>query len=131
MRKLVISGSLSLENKIKYWVKYFDDLNYEVLNYPKKFSSEYFLENYSDIYKDFLVSISNSDILFVMNEDKNGIKGYIGAASYAELCFAISQNLLYDKKIEIYLYQRPGTQVQCYNEIAMWLNLGKVKIWNK
>lgn len=66
-----------------------------------------------------------------MNEDKEGVQGYIGAASYAELCFAISQNLIYDKKIEIYLYQLPSIQVQCYKEIMMWVDLGEVRVWNK
>ncbi|MCI8671497.1 MAG: hypothetical protein HFI36_05635 [Bacilli bacterium] len=130
MKNLVISASLSLDERISYWVKYFNNLNYNVLNYPKKINENNFLEIYPSIYRDFLESIIKADTLFIMNEDKNGVKGYIGSAVYAELCFAIAQNLIYDKNIEIYLYQMPSVEVSCYNEIKLWLELDKIKIWN-
>ena len=38
-------------------------------------------------------------MLFIMNEDKNGIEGYIGYEAYAELLFGLSQNLIHQKNI--------------------------------
>lgn len=35
MEKLVISGSSKLEDKVKYWVDYFENKGYQVLDYPR------------------------------------------------------------------------------------------------
>ena len=35
MKKVVISGSSILQTKVNYWLKYFKDKNYEILDYPK------------------------------------------------------------------------------------------------
>lgn len=129
MKNLVISASLSLDERISYWVKYFNNLNYNVLNYLKRLM-KIISWRYIQVFIETLESIIKADTLFIMNEDKNGVKGYIGSAVYAELCFAIAQNLIYDKNIEIYLYQMPSVEVSCYNEIKLWLELDKIKIWN-
>ena len=65
-----------------------------------------------------------------MNEDKNGIKGYIGAESFAELCFGVVQNFIYNKNIEIIILQMPDEKVQSYQEIVLWLKLGWIKLYN-
>jgi hypothetical protein len=59
-----------------------------------------------------------------MNENKNGIVGYLGAESFAEMAFGVAQNLLYNKNIEILLLQLPGNKVQSYDEILLWMKLG-------
>ena len=35
MKKIVISGSSKLQDKVEYWISYFKNLNYEILDYPK------------------------------------------------------------------------------------------------
>ena len=76
MKKIVISGSAKLQDKIKYWNKLFSNKNYKVLDYPKPIEKEKFKELYRSIHKTFFQNIIKTDMLFVMNEDKNGIKGY-------------------------------------------------------
>ncbi len=66
----------------------------------------------------------NTDYLFVMNEDKNSIKGYIGAETFAEMGFAVTQKLLYDKPIVVVLYQKPSESVFSYDEVCLWHSLG-------
>lgn len=131
MKKIVIAGSTKIQDKVKYWKNYFEQNNYDVLDYPQKIKKDMFLEIYPDIHINFLKSIVGSDILFVMNEDKNDIKGYIGYETFAELLFGLSQKLVYNKDIELYILKMPDRSVQCYDEIDLWLKLGWIKIYKE
>jgi len=130
MKKVVISGSSKLQNKIIKWKEYFKEKNYEIIDYPKQIDVNEFIEIYPTIHKQFFQNIAKTDLLFIMNEDSNNITGYIGAQTYAELSFGISQNLIYDKNIEILVYQMPSKEVKCYEEVKLYLELGWIKLYN-
>lgn len=89
------------------------------------------MKKYPIRHKEFFESITKTDILFIMNEDKNGITGYIGAESFAELAFGLTQNLLYNKNIELVILKMPSPEVQCYDEIYLWLKLGWIKLYKE
>ena len=89
------------------------------------------MKKYPIRHKEFFESITKTDILFIMNEDKNGITGYIGAESFAELAFGLTQNLLYNKNIELVILKMPSPGVQCYDEICLWLKLGWIKLYKE
>ena len=131
MKKIVIVGSAKLQDKINYWKSFFINKKYEILDFPKPIEEEKFLELYPNIHKNFFDNITKTDILFIMNEDKNDIEGYIGAESYAELTFGLAQNLIYDKNIELIVYKMPSKEVQCYDEIKLWLELGWIKLYEQ
>lgn len=131
MKKITISGSAKLQDKINNWRDYFKKLEYEILDYPKPIDSKYFMELYPEIHRKYFENISNSDILFIMNEDKNGIEGYIGAETYAELAYAVIQNLNYGKNIDVVLLKMPSNKIQCYDEIKLWLELGWIKLYKE
>lgn len=131
MKKIVIAGSAKLQKEIKTWVNYFESLNYTVLDYPKEIEKETLLKNYQSRYKEFFKNITNANILFIMNEDKNNIEGYIGAETFAELSFALAQKLIYEMDIELFIYKMPSKKVSCYDEINLYLNLGLLKLFKK
>lgn len=131
MKKITISGSAKLQDKINNWRDYFKKLEYEILDYPKPIDSKYFMELYPEIHRKYFENISNSDILFIMNEDKNGFEGYIGAETYAELAYAVIQNLNYGKNIDVVLLKMPSNKIQCYDEIKLWLELGWIKLYKE
>ena len=131
MKKIVISGSSKIKDSINYWTEYFKNKGYMVLDYPEAIKKEKFIELYPEVFKEFFVNISKADVMFVMNEDKNDIEGYIGAATYAELTFAIAQNLLYNKGIEVILLKMPSIEVSCYDEIKLWLELGWIRLYRE
>lgn len=131
MKKITISGSAKLQDKINNWRDYFKKLEYEILDYPKPIDSKYFMKLYPEIHRKYFENISNSDILFIMNEDKNGIDGYIGAETYAELAYAVIQNLNYGKNIDVVLLKMPSNKIQCYDEIELWLELGWIKLYKE
>lgn len=131
MKKIVIAGSAKLQDKINCWKSIFMNKEYEILDYPKSIDKEKFIELYPDVHKTFFDNITKTDILFIMNEDKNGIDGYIGAETYAELTFGLAQNLIYNKNIDLIILKMPSNRVQCYDEIKLWLELGWIKLYDK
>jgi len=128
-KKVVIAGSASLQDKVKFWKKYWEKKGCEVINYPSEIKQDGFLEKYPKVHKKFFENINEADILFVMNEDKNGTKGYLGAESFAEMCYGVSQNLLNINNTEIILLQKPSSEVQSIDEINLWLKLKWIKLW--
>lgn len=130
MQKIVISGSAKLPEKINYWVNYFSNKGYLVLDYPKTINKDEFLDLYPKIHKDFYQNIKKTDILFIMNEDKKGIEGYIGPAVFAELSYGVIE-YLNNRNILLMLLKMPSKEVNCYEEINLWLKLGWIKIWEE
>ena len=130
MKKIVISGSVKLQNELKTLFKNLKS-KYEILDYPKIIDKDKFLDEYPDIHKTFYKNITNTDVFLLFNHNLNGLNGYIGSAGFAELAFAITQNLIYGKSIEIYIYKMPDEHVNCYKEVSLWLNYGWLKIWDK
>ncbi len=128
-RKVVIAGSASLQKEVNNWSKYFEDKNYEVLDYPKEIDESKFMELYSNVHTEFLENITKTDMVFVMNEDKNGVVGYIGYEAYAELLFGLAQKLIYNKEIELVILKMPSRNVGCYEEISLWLKLGWIRLY--
>lgn len=128
-KKIVIAGSASLQRKVQYWKKFWEDEGYCVTDYPLPINDDNFLEEYPKVHMDFFRNITEADILFVMNEDKNGIVGYLGAESFAEMCFGVAQNLIYNKNLEVILLKKPSECIQSYEEIVLWLKLGWIKLY--
>ncbi len=131
MKNIVIAGSAKLQKKINKWITFFERENYKVLDYPLSIEEAKFMELYPNIHAKFLENITKSDILFIMNEDKNGIVGYIGYETYAELLFGLSQKLIYNKNIELIILKKPSINVGCYEEIDIWLKLGWIKLFKE
>ena len=100
----------------------------EVIDYPVGINSETFKDDYPNVFSDFFRHITEADILFVFNKDKNGIEGYIGAETFAEIAFAVVQKRIQKQDIEILLLKKPSSQVQSFDEIKLWLEYGWIQI---
>lgn len=128
-KKVVIVGSTSLQEKVLYWKKFWEDRGCLVTSYPSAIPKEIFIEEYPKVYTDFFRNITEADILFVMNEDKNGIGGYLGAESFAEMCFGVARNLVNGQDLDVILLKMPDDRVQSYEEIKLWLKLGWIILY--
>lgn len=123
--KVVIAGSAKLQNEIQKWIQYWNNKDgYSVLDYPKTIPQENFDELYPDVHKNFFRSIVEADVLFVANDKKNGVDGYIGAETFAELGFGLAQKLVNGKNIKLALACMPSKEMACYDEIVLWKKLG-------
>ena len=131
MKKVVISGSSKLKDDINYWILYFKNLGFDVIDHPKIIDSDKIEKLLKDVYKNFYTSIENADILFLMNEKNKGIDGYIGANSMSELTYAVIQNLIHGKNIDIYILNMPSKEVFGYDEINFYLNMGWIKLFDR
>ncbi len=126
MKKVVISGSAKLADKVEFWKKSFEEKGYEVINYP------HYDENidYDEKYKKFYTDIESCDIFFLMNEPKGNIEGYIGASTFGELTYAVMNNVVHKKNIKILMLNMPSMILFCYEELVRWIDLGWVKFYN-
>ncbi len=131
MRKVVISGSSKLQDKVNYWLEYFKNKNYEILDYPKAVEQEDYVKELPKIYKNFYTALENTDVYFLMNEEKHGIKGYIGASAISELTYVVILNLIHNKNIEIYILNMPSEEVSSYDEVKFWLDMGWIKLYKE
>lgn len=127
--KIVIAGSAGLQDEIQKWIQYWNSKEgCEVLNYPRAIPRDDFERSYPEVHAQFFKDITEADVLFIANGKKNGIEGYIGAETFAELGFGLAQNLIYGKNIKLILAHMPAKEVACYNEIILWLKLGWIDL---
>lgn len=155
MKKLVISGSSKLHERALYWRGYFEGRGYEVIDWPCPVSTESetvdepqtapglslgrwlspgdsdYAERLTKVYQRFYKNLDQADIFFLMNEDKDGIEGYIGASMIAEITYAIVNNLNRGRKVEINILKMPSKEQKCYEEVKFWLDQDWIKIYHR
>ncbi len=130
-RMLFLWSNWGNQKEIKEWKEAFENEGFEVIVYPVSIPKQNLKKEYPVVHKNFFKSLTNTDILFVLNEDKKGIKGYIGAEVFAEMAFAVALNLVYEKNIKIWLLKEPSRETQSYDEIKLWLELGWIELYKK
>lgn len=126
MKKIVISGSANIQKDLQNWNQWWADAGFEVLYCPDLIDfNKDFNSAYKDTYERFYRSLLKSDVLFVANEDKEGIVGYIGAQTFAEASFAVANNLVRNEgKITVIILKMPSEEVASFLEVTTWLDLG-------
>ena len=129
-KKLVIACSSKFEKEIEDWKEYFEKQGYQVINYPKKIDQEN-EKVYKEVYLKFFKSLDETDILFVLNGEKNGIEGYIGAETFAELSYTMVQRVNHNKDKKIWLLNKQSKEVKCYTEVTDFIKLGWIEIFDK
>lgn len=118
--RLVISGSSSLADKMKYWRDHLEESGYEILDWPKGIEESSFEESFPDVHRQFYAAIGKADMLFIPNEEKNGQAGYIGAGVFAEISFAMGLNFIRETKIKVLVLNRPSEESHFYEDITRW-----------
>ena len=126
-KKVVICASGSFEKEVLEWKKKLENDGFEVVKHPTKITED-FLNNYKKSFLDCYKSIPEADIIFVLNLEKNGIRGYIGPGVFAEMAYTIGINEAFNKKIEIlYLNPIPQSGLAYCEELKAWQDLGWIK----
>ena len=135
MKTIVISGSASLVDQVDYWINYFQERNYEVLDWPKYVGDTFTPEEYDNhktkCYIELYKNLENVDIYFLMNVGKKGIEGYIGTNAISELTYVVVQNLIHNANKEIYILKKPSPEQGCYEEVKFWLDKGWIKLFDE
>lgn len=129
-KNIVIIGSSKFLDKIEKLKDYLINKGYNVIEYPKKINH---LDEkvYINRYKSFFSALDSADEIFVANFDKNEIRGYVGAESFAELSFIVANNVLKNENRKIYLLNKPSEEVSSYFELNSFIKLGIIKIWDE
>lgn len=126
MKKVVICASYHFQNEFEHWKQKLESGGYEVILYPQEIKGD-FLRTYPQVYKEHYEKISQTDILFVLNLDKNGVSNYIGPSVFAEISHAIGLNVAQNKNIEIYCLNPLPKDLVYSCELELWGKLGWIK----
>lgn len=130
-KKIVIVGSASLQDRVEHWKSFWQKRGNEVIALPNALAPETLMGAYPQVHIDFYRNLEAANRVFVMNEDKNGVVGYLGSESFAELAYVVAQNLIHGKRIEVMLFKMPEQRVPCFDEVELWLNLGWIKLFDE
>lgn len=131
MKKIVIAGSRKLHEQIAYWRGYFEGRGFEVTDWPVPTPETDYSANMTKIYRHFYQCIDDAHTFFLMNEDRNGVEGYIGPSAFSELTYAVINNLNHGKKIDIQILKMPTASQGCYEEIKFWIDQGWIHLFDK
>ena len=128
MRKIIIAGSAKFYQEALELKKELEKMNYSVIDYPKNINVNIETE-YKEAYESFYENLNKADDLILLNLDKNGIEGYIGYESFAELSNLVVKKIQDNNNHMIYIYKMPSKEVGCYDEIKHFLELGYIKLY--
>ena len=129
-KKVTICASMSFWDDIIAWTRKLEENNYLVIQHPKQLTGD-FLPKYKVEFTQHYKMLGESDIVLILNMKKNSINGYIGAAVFAEIAFAIGLNRTshFNKKIEIYCLNPFPISLPYAEELQYWVDLGWLKFW--
>lgn len=128
-KKLTLCASVSFWEDINKWKDALEKNGYNIIQYPKQFTGE-FLPDYKREFTEHYQKITESDIVLALNMQKKGIDGYIGAAVFAEIAFAIGLNRTQpDKEIAVYCLNSFPNTLPYTEELQHWVDLGWLKFW--
>ncbi len=94
---------------------------------PAPIPSGRLLEDYPGVFRAFYEQLAVCDALFVMNEDRDDVAGYVGAATFAELSFAVARNAFRRQPVDIVVLQPVSDTVSGADEIRLWHSLGWIR----
>jgi len=91
------------------------------------------LPNYKIEFTEHYKKMAQSDIVLILNMEKNGVDGYIGAAVFAEISFAIGLNRMShsNKEIVVYCLNPFPASLPYAEELQYWVDLGWLKFWKQ
>lgn len=122
-KKIVVSASSSFIEDVENIVTLLKENGNDVLEYVRSGKREY-----RQVLYNFYTAIDNTDILLVINKDKNGVRGYIGTSVFCEINYAVLNNIIKEKNIDIYLLNDVDKDSSCYDEIKYFLDNNMVKV---
>lgn len=127
INRVTICASTSFSREAQDWKVCLEGMGYEILRVPTPISSE---QGYEQAYRRHHESIASSDLVFVMNLDKNGVQGYIGPGVLGEIAFAIGLNVVLGKKIRICCLKDIPSGLSYSDELKRWERLGWIEKWS-
>ncbi len=122
--KVTICSSASFINEAEQWKKKIESKGFNVIQIPLLLEG-----NYREVHSSHYKSITQSDLVFVLNLDKNGVEGYIGPSVFAEIAYAIGLNISMGKKIDIFCLNPIPSELPYSKELLLWRDMGWIGQW--
>jgi hypothetical protein len=126
---IVISGSAQSAEPNAYWIKWWHEKGYRILDSPLPTRGPV-LETYPVVYRSFYASILSADILFIVNSSQTPLPGTISAGSFAELSFAVAIRQITEAQLpRVILATNVPSAAHGAGEIQCWLQLGWIEVF--
>lgn len=122
-RTIAIAGSSKFWREAVEWKMRLENAGYEVVAWPEREGKDWFA-----LYENYWGKLLRADDILVLNLDKRGVKGYIGAESFAELS-QMAVRRMRGEDVRIFLHDWPSRKCACYDEIMEMKRLGWVRLW--
>lgn len=129
MKNVVICSSIFLYREIEEWKEKLERDGYNVIKYPEIVNTNIELNKYEHIHIEHYKKIFESDILLVLNMERDDIQGYIGPSVFAEVAFAIGLNVTLGKQIQIYYVENLPKSLSYSEELRLWDELEWIRPW--
>ena len=127
MKKVVICSSRIFQKQAQQWKQKLEKLGYNVIKIPI-LADQNSLEEYKNAHTSHYKKIVETDILLVLNIEKNNIPNYVGPSVFAEIAFAIGLNIAFEKNIQIYCINDLPENSHYAEELKLWKKLNWIKI---
>lgn len=127
MKKVVLIASGTAEKETIKWKDKLTADGFEVLTCPLKIEQDNFLKEYEKSFNLCYNSIPIADMVLAINIEKNGVEGYIGPGTFAEIAFAIGINKVLNKSIGVFYLNELPKGLPYSMELEMWKELGWIK----
>lgn len=129
MNNVVICSSAFLYKEIEGWKEKLEKDGYNIIKYPEIINTNIELNKYERVHTEHYKKIFESDILLVLNIERDDIQGYIGPSVFAEIAFAIGLNITLRKQIKIYYVEDLPSNLSYSEELRLWDKLKWIRPW--
>lgn len=130
MKKVVICTSRSLHGEARKWKSKLEKEGYLIIKSIELVGQDN-LNDYQKTHQEHYCKIMESDILLILNLDKEGKWNYIGPSVSAEIAFTIGLNLTQNKNIKIYCVNNLPEDLPYSEELKLWEKIGWIGKWKK
>ncbi|MFA5966979.1 MAG: hypothetical protein WC805_00470 [Patescibacteria group bacterium] len=126
MKKVVICASAAFYTEAQEWKKRLEEIGYRVTTTLKDIDESDIFQ-YRQTHQEHYAKMAECDIVFILNLEKKGIPGYIGASVFAEIAFTIGLNMVFNKNIQILCVNPIPDNLPYSDELTKWQKLGWIK----
>ena len=88
------------------------------------------VEEYPQVHSEFFRALNKAEVYLVVNLEKHGIPGYIGAGVFLEIGYVVTNNVLGKSNIKVVLVNLPHSNC-AQDELDLWYKLGWYEVINK
>ena len=127
--KVVIGASSTFHKEVEALINALRKAGFEVLATVSSPLANP-VQEYPKVHKEFFEALNKAQVYLVVNLEKHGVPGYIGAGVFLEIGYVVTNNVLGKSNIKVVLVNPPRSKC-AQDELDLWYKLGWYEVINK